>query len=171
MSRTVHKVTKIRKSSKAVRTTKTPKASTKRFALYWCTTDDGDEDWFVVADSAREACRFHEDAEGYDRGDAHAERIMALPAAVTENGGWRNGPGKPIETTAGWPSDPLLIACGAQIGNLERDPLREQVGSVCKDVHLRGRLFRAGDLVTNTVLRLGGKETRVSVFKGGKGEK
>jgi hypothetical protein len=33
------------------------------------------EDRFVVADSARAARRFHEDAEGYDRDEAHRERI------------------------------------------------------------------------------------------------
>ena len=50
----------------------------KRFALYWCTTPDGDEDWFVVAESAATARRFHENAEGYDRGEADAERIAPV---------------------------------------------------------------------------------------------
>ena len=39
----------------------------KRFFLYWCTTEDADEDWFVVADSARAARRYHERAEGYGK--------------------------------------------------------------------------------------------------------
>ena len=63
---------------------------TKRFALYWCTTPDGDEDWFVVADSAATARRFHEAAEGYCRGDAHAERAIALPDALVTANGWRD---------------------------------------------------------------------------------
>jgi hypothetical protein len=46
-------------------------------------TDDGDEDWFVVAASAASARRFHEAAEGYERGDACAERVVALPEALT----------------------------------------------------------------------------------------
>ena len=36
--------------------------------LYWCETDDHDEDWFIVAESAEEACHIHESAEGYDDG-------------------------------------------------------------------------------------------------------
>ena len=46
--------------------------------LFWVTTEDHDEDWFVVASSAEEASRFHEDAEGYDPGDATAEEILSL---------------------------------------------------------------------------------------------
>jgi hypothetical protein len=69
------------------------KTQAKRFALYWCTSPDGDEDWFVVVESAREACRFHEDGEGYDVGDADAERIMALPAELRVDGGWKDGAG------------------------------------------------------------------------------
>jgi hypothetical protein len=30
--------------------------------LYWVTTEDHDEDWFVVAPNEVEACMFHEDA-------------------------------------------------------------------------------------------------------------
>jgi len=29
--------------------------------LYWVTTEDHEEDWFVVAISAKEAAKFHED--------------------------------------------------------------------------------------------------------------
>ncbi len=141
---------------------------TKRFALYWCTTPDGDEDWFVVADSAREACRYQEDAEGYDRGDADAERVMALPDALRVDGGWRNGPNGKVYTHAGWPSDDLLIACGGTIGKQPRGGLRNTMGVVCKDVHLRGRVFRAGDVVTNFDRTRGVKEACLSVFKGGK---
>lgn len=48
--------------------------------MYWCTTPDSDEDCFVVAESAAVARRFHEDAEGYGRGEAHAE----LPGTEAE---------------------------------------------------------------------------------------
>jgi hypothetical protein len=61
----------------------------RRFSLYWCTTSDGDEDWFVVANSGREARRFHENAEGYERGDARAERTVALPAELHADGDGR----------------------------------------------------------------------------------
>jgi len=32
--------------------------------LYWVTTEDHAEDWFVVANNAKEAATFHEDVEG-----------------------------------------------------------------------------------------------------------
>ena len=47
--------------------------------LYWCETDDHDEDWFIVASSAKEARRMHEDIEGYGRGDARATLIVRIP--------------------------------------------------------------------------------------------
>jgi hypothetical protein len=71
--------------------------------LYWCWTDDHDEDWFCVARSAREARRHHERAEGYDRGDAQSALVMALPESLQD------------DRFAGWPSRRLLLACGAQI--------------------------------------------------------
>ena len=40
-------------------------------ALYWVTTDDHGEDWFVIAGSQEEAVRFHEQEEGYDPGDPY----------------------------------------------------------------------------------------------------
>ena len=68
--------------------------------LYWVTTEDHDEDWFIVASSAEEASKFHQDAEGYDPGDAFAEEIMGIP----EN----------IPTKTGWPTEELLVSVGAK---------------------------------------------------------
>ena len=51
----------------------------RTFYLYWVTTADHDEDWFIVARTARSAANFHEDYEGYDRYDAKAEKIMSVP--------------------------------------------------------------------------------------------
>jgi hypothetical protein len=69
--------------------------------LYWCTTFDHDEDWFVVAADADAATIFHEEEEGYAAGDAVAELVVAVPAHLT-----------PAET--GWPDDDLLRALGGQ---------------------------------------------------------
>ena len=44
--------------------------------LYWVTTPDHDEDWFILARSKRQAERFHEDFEGYPRDYTHAELIL-----------------------------------------------------------------------------------------------
>ena len=43
--------------------------------LYWVTTDDHDEDWFIMASTAQAARRYHTEYEGYSPGDAHAELV------------------------------------------------------------------------------------------------
>ena len=68
--------------------------------LYWVTTEDHDEDWFMVASSPEEASKYHENLEGYNPGDAYAEEILDIPEKV------------PAET--GWPSDELLLGVGAK---------------------------------------------------------
>ena len=52
-------------------------ASTKQVKLYWVTTRDHDEDWFIFAESARSARAYHEDYEGYGKGDAHSRLIVS----------------------------------------------------------------------------------------------
>lgn len=88
--------------------------------LFWVTTKDHDEDWFVVATSAEEASKFHEDIEGYDIGDATAEEVLDIP---------ENVPAEP-----GWPSDELLLAVGAKF--IVKEPSRV--------VEINGRKFSEG---------------------------
>jgi hypothetical protein len=45
--------------------------------LYWCTTDDHAEDWLIFAESAKSARAYHENYEGYDKGDAHSRLIVS----------------------------------------------------------------------------------------------
>ena len=52
-------------------------ASTKQIKLYWVSTDDHDEDWFIFAESARQARAYHEHYEGYDKGDANSRLIVS----------------------------------------------------------------------------------------------
>ena len=68
--------------------------------LYWVTTEDHNEDWFIVASSSKEASKYHENMEGYEPDDAKAEQILDIPENI------------PAET--GWPSDELLLAVGAK---------------------------------------------------------
>jgi hypothetical protein len=68
--------------------------------LYWVTTNDHDEDWFIVASSSQAACKSHEEMEGYDRGDARADAILEIPDHL---------PAEP-----GWPSEALLGSLGAE---------------------------------------------------------
>jgi hypothetical protein len=44
--------------------------------LYWVTTDDHDEDWFILARTSRTAESHHIQYEGYEPGDARAELIL-----------------------------------------------------------------------------------------------
>ncbi|HEV8712076.1 MAG TPA: hypothetical protein VGX03_04515 [Candidatus Binatia bacterium] len=67
--------------------------------LYWCETADHDEDWFVVASSAKEAGRFHEKEEGYGMRDARATLVCRIP--------------RTLSVRKGWPSHALLSALGA----------------------------------------------------------
>ena len=67
--------------------------------LYWCETDDHDEDWFVVASYAREARHFYEVVEGYGRGDARTTVICRIPRALTPK-------------MRGWPEHDLLRTLG-----------------------------------------------------------
>ena len=107
--------------------------------LYWVTTEDDDEDWFIVASSPEEAAEYHEDAEGYDPGDATAEEILDIPATV------------PAE--AGWPSKELLLSVGVKF--LLKDQSRV--------VEINGRQFCEGQLealineVTDNVFEVMGK--------------
>ena len=141
----------------------------KTFALYWCTTPDGDEDWFVVASSARAARSFHERAEGYDSGDAGAERVVRLPPTLVRNGAWSDPESDDWCTTAAWPSDALIAACGGEVVPLDSDDLRVSMGIVCKMVRFAGRVFQPGDLVSNHERTQGLRQApRLGVFRGGK---
>ena len=49
----------------------------KQIKLYWVTTADHAEDWFILANSARQARSYHEHYEGYDKGDANSRLIVS----------------------------------------------------------------------------------------------
>ncbi len=50
--------------------------------LYWVTTPDHHEDWFIVAKNRKRAEIFHEQNEGYLPGDATAKEIVTIPKTV-----------------------------------------------------------------------------------------
>ena len=82
--------------------------------LYWVTTPDHDEDWFIVASSLEEAAKYHENLEGYDDGEAEAEEIMDIP--------------KHISAKVGWPPEELLLSLGATFLNGEDKPRVVKIG-------------------------------------------
>jgi hypothetical protein len=77
-----------------------------RLKLYWYSTVDGDEDWFVVSRGAREARQWVAAAEGYGTGDVGVELIIPLPANLQGTG-------------EGWPDKDVLLALGARFVRLE----------------------------------------------------
>lgn len=84
--------------------------------LYWCSTPDHDEDWFVIARSHPGARKFHADAEGYDYDEVAAERVCVLPASLQQRG----------DELLGWPDEDVIGACGGEY--LRRDPHIVRIG-------------------------------------------
>lgn len=103
-----------------------------RWALYWCETPDHDEDWFVIARTAREARRFFGNYEGYDTGDAEASRICGIPegASVTE----------PC-----WALEDILIRCGAKILRADEPRLVEIQGIRYEEGTLEALIMKLHD--------------------------
>ena len=49
----------------------------KQIKLYWVTTADHAEDWFIFAGSDLQARSYHEHYEGYGKGDANSRLIVS----------------------------------------------------------------------------------------------
>ncbi len=109
----------------------------KPLKLYWCTTSDGDEDWFVVSHSAHEAAVGHAYHEGYDITEPAAEFVMNLPEQFQAMG----------DELLGHPEDEVLIACGARF-------LRYETPRV---VEVAGRTFTEGMLESQVQARRAGE--------------
>jgi hypothetical protein len=94
--------------------------------LFWVTTEDHGEDWFVIATNAEEASNFHEEQEGYNPGDAAAEVILEIPDVTAVD--------------IGWPSNEVLQLCGGKF----------LVGGSARIVEIGGRRFCEG-LMESTI--------------------
>jgi len=97
----------------------------KQMKLYWVTTEDHDEDWFMIASSNKEASKLHEDFEGYEVGDASAQEILNIPDNMT--------------VEAGWPSEDDLLSIGAKF-------IREDEPRI---VEINGQQFAEGMLAAH----------------------
>lgn len=53
------------------------KPRNRTIKLYWVTTDDHSEDWFILATTRRSAASYHVRYEGYNAHDASARMIVA----------------------------------------------------------------------------------------------
>jgi hypothetical protein len=118
-------------------------------ALYWCSTEDGNEDWFVIAPCALLARSFFEEYEGYDIGDAQAEWVADVPDSVKATD----------ESIAEWPSLGVIKQCGGELLSYQPDmdaqkvKLREAMGVATMAIRFNDRVFVAGDIVENTFRR------------------
>jgi len=74
--------------------------------LFWATTIDGYENWFVVAETEEKAAQFHEFSEGFNSGDAKAKYVCNIPKNLIE---------RYEINEANWPSHQLLNELGGKI--------------------------------------------------------
>lgn len=120
----------------------------KKLKLYWCETDDHDEDWFVIADDEEEATLFFTEYEGYDEDEAIATLVCVLPASEQDR-----------YDEASWPKDDTLIACGGEflpvVTQDGADEMRRMTGSGSRAVRLKGVVYSEGDIVGNVMNRMG----------------
>ncbi|MFT6733892.1 MAG: hypothetical protein ACJAS9_002086 [Polaribacter sp.] len=56
--------------------------------LYWVSTLDHDEDWFIFAETDHRAAQYHEENEGYNSGDASAKLVCYVPNDTEVFEGW-----------------------------------------------------------------------------------
>ncbi len=104
--------------------------------LYWVSTEDHDEDWFVLANDPFEAEQHFENYEGYVEGEAMAEYIMEIPGHIEQ-------PDPDKDEDWAWPSHEFLEACGATF-------LRNETPRV---VEINGRRFSEG-MLEHTIRKL-----------------
>lgn len=90
--------------------------------LYWVTTPDGDEDWFIIERTPMLAGKLHEGYEGYGDWYADAKKIMEIP--------------KDIKVDIGWPDREIMIKLGAKYLH-EESPRLVKIGG---SEYLEGRL-------------------------------
>jgi hypothetical protein len=120
------------------------------FKLYWCETEDHDEDWFIVAKSKREACRCHEGMEGYWVGDAWATYVCTVPEDIAQS----------MNVSTGWPKHELIEACGGEFikdGEM-KTVMHEMMGVGCRTVKFNDKVYTEGDLVANVQHELSKKK-------------
>jgi hypothetical protein len=113
--------------------------------LYWVTTQDHDEDWFIFAESAKSARTYYEDYEGYGKGDAHS-RLIVSDVTLRE---FQNG----------------TPPCHAQFQDLFQIGFQD-AGTIPnrRKVRFNGEIFREG--ILESIIELGRKQM-AAVMDGG----
>jgi hypothetical protein len=110
--------------------------------LYWVTTADHVEDWFIFAENARSARAYHEHYEGYGKGNAHS-RLIVSNITLKE---FQNG-APPCHTQF---QDLFQIS----FENAGTSPNRRRAG-------FNGEIFREG--ILESIIELGRKQLAVTL--------
>jgi hypothetical protein len=97
--------------------------------LYWCSTSDHDEDWFIIAPRNRDARRIHAYEEGYNFEDTKAQFVCRIPQCS-------------LSYERGWPSHELLVVCGAEIVRESQPRIVEIAGSTYEEGRLDAEIDR-----------------------------
>jgi hypothetical protein len=114
--------------------------------LYWVTTADDGEDWFIFAASAKSARTYHEDYEDYGKGDANSRLIVS--SVTLEK--FMNG----------------TPPCHAQFQDLFQIGFRN-AGTIPnrRKVRFNGEIFREG--ILEAIIELGRNQLAVVLKNGG----
>ncbi len=90
--------------------------------LFWVTTPDHHEDWFMLAETKDRAAELHEENEGYNPDYASAEFVCDIPAKLS--------------LTEGWPEAADLTSLGAVFTRIETP----------RKVEINGHVYTEGGL-------------------------
>jgi hypothetical protein len=93
--------------------------------LYWVTTPDHDEDWFIFAKNRRSAECYHEEYEGYDKDTAEAQLVLRQVDGIDD------------------------LPCHTHIADLERLGARIISAKQPRVVEIQGKCFQEGTLDYN----------------------
>jgi hypothetical protein len=88
--------------------------------LFWCSTDDHANDWFVVARDPHEAGRFFAIESGYQPTQVHTDVVVALPRCRATD-------------VAKWPTLELIASVGCAFVHGEVTAPRVAGGCRCSD--------------------------------------
>ncbi len=115
---------------------------TKPKHLYWVTTKDNDENWFIVATNSSQAARFHENYEGYDYRDAVAKKVCHVLKEYDK--------------------DPVYHAQEWMLEDLGFSLMNDGFGRVAR---LNGRVYKEGNLAENVVYDVANDELGLYIVR------
>ena len=105
-----------------------PKYKRKK-KLFWVSTKDKDENWFIVASNSYSACKFHIDFEGYDDSSTKAKEICYVEKIYHKDSVYH-----------------------AQIDMLEDLGFEILIAGMPRVVRKDGIIYKEGDVLNNVIM-------------------